>query len=79
MGVTSEILINGEVAATLSGILLMDVECERIVFGARAMNDGVVVSASDEDLEELIGFVAAEPTTRRTAVDRSVWTTPSPC
>ena len=31
-----------------------------VVFAARASSEGVVLSANDEDLDELIGFVAAE-------------------
>jgi len=39
---------------------LLDPDCERLVFGIRAHNDGAVLAATDDDLDELIGFVAAE-------------------
>jgi hypothetical protein len=39
---------------------LLDPHCERLVFGIRAHNDGAVLAATDDDLDELIGFVAAE-------------------
>ena len=37
----------------------MDIDCERLVFRLRAHNDGAILAATDEELEELIGFVAA--------------------
>ena len=39
---------------------LLDPDCERLVFAIRAHHDGAVLAATDDDLEELIGFVAAE-------------------
>jgi hypothetical protein len=39
---------------------LLDADCERLVFRIRAHNDGAVLPASNDDLDELIGFVAAE-------------------
>lgn len=56
----SEIVIPAEVATVLRDLLLLDAECERLVFGIRAHEDGAVLLATDIDLEELIGFVAAE-------------------
>ena len=35
-------------------------DCERLVFRIRAHTDGAVLSATDDDLDELIGSVAAE-------------------
>ena len=41
--------------------MLLDPDCERLVFGMRAHPDGAAASlTSADDLEELIGFVAAE-------------------
>ncbi|WP_009476166.1 DUF3024 domain-containing protein [Rhodococcus sp. JVH1] len=61
--------ISDEVAATLRGIMLLDTDCERIVFRAYVDGDDIIVPVSDEDLEELIGYVAAdanhEPNRRR--------------
>ena len=39
---------------------LLDIDCERLVFGMRAHGNGAVLAATDEELDELIGFVAAE-------------------
>jgi hypothetical protein len=55
-----EIVIPGEVAAALRELRLLDPDCERLVFRIRAHNDSAILAATDEDLEELIGFVAAE-------------------
>jgi len=56
----NQIVINHEVAAALRELRLLDADCERLVFRIRAHHDGAVLPATDEDLEELIGFVAAE-------------------
>jgi len=55
-----EIVIPNEVAAALRDLQLLDPDCERLVFGIRAHNDHAILAATDEDLDELIGFVAAE-------------------
>nr|GLK33700.1 hypothetical protein GCM10017611_05420 [Rhodococcus wratislaviensis] len=61
--------IPDEVATTLRGIILLDADCERVVFGARVEGDDIILPVSDVDLEELIGYVAAdanhEPNRRR--------------
>jgi hypothetical protein len=59
-GIVHEIVIPDEVAATLRELRLLDIDCERLVFRIRAHPAGVTLAASDEDLDELIGFVAAE-------------------
>lgn len=56
----SEIVIPNEVAAALRDLRLLDADRERLVFGIRARNDRAVLAATDSDLDELIGFVAAE-------------------
>jgi hypothetical protein len=56
----SQIVISGEVAAALRELRLLRTECERLVFRIRARNDAAVLAATEEDLDELIGFVAAE-------------------
>ena len=55
-------VIPAEVAATLRGLLLVDTAGERLVFRARLADDGqgVVLAAGDDDIEELLGYVAAE-------------------
>lgn len=59
-GSVHEIAISDEVAAALRELRLLDPDCERLVFGIRAHDDGAVLAATDDDLDELIGFVAAE-------------------
>jgi hypothetical protein len=59
-GPVSEIVIPNEVAAALRELRLLDADCERLVFRIRARNDTAILSATDSDLDELIGFVAAE-------------------
>jgi hypothetical protein len=59
-GAFNEIVIGDEVAAALRELRLLDRDCERLVFAIRAHNGGAVLAATDDDLDELIGFVAAE-------------------
>jgi hypothetical protein len=59
-GVVNEVVIAEEVAAALRDLRLLDIDCERVVFRIRAHDDGAVLVATDDDLDELIGFVAAE-------------------
>jgi hypothetical protein len=56
----NEIVISAEVAATLRELRFLDADCERMVFRIRAHQDGAVLPATYDDLDELIGFVAAE-------------------
>ena len=56
----NEIVISNEVAAALRDLHLLDTDCERLVFGIRAHDDRAVLAATDDDLEDLIGAVAAE-------------------
>ena len=53
-------VISAEVAAVLRELRLFDADCERLVFGIRAHNDGAVLQATNDGLDELIGFVAGE-------------------
>jgi len=56
----NDIVIANEIAAALRDLHLLDPDCERLVFRIRAQHHGAVLSATDEDLDELIGAVAAE-------------------
>jgi hypothetical protein len=56
----TEVVISDEVAATLRDLQLVDNDCERLVFQARASTEGIALPADAEDLDELMGFVAAE-------------------
>jgi len=59
-GTASQIVIPDQVAATLRELRLLDTDGERLVFRIRARNDHAILAAADDDLDELIGFVAAE-------------------
>jgi len=52
--------IGDDTAAALRELQLLDPDCERLVFSMRAHSGGAVFAATDDDLDELIGFVAAE-------------------
>jgi hypothetical protein len=56
----NELVIPNEVAAVLRELQLPDAGCERVVFRVRAHDGGAVLPATAGDLDELIGFVAAE-------------------
>jgi hypothetical protein len=56
----NQIVIPDEVAAVLRGLQLPDTDRERLVFRIRARNDHAILAATDDDLDELIGVVAAE-------------------
>ena len=55
-----EIVLPDEVAAALRGLQLLDRDCERLVFRICARSEHTILAATDDDLDELIGFVAAE-------------------
>jgi hypothetical protein len=60
-GAASEIVIPNEIAAALRDLQLLDPDCERLVFRIRAHHDeGAILAATDDDLDDLIGSVAAE-------------------
>jgi hypothetical protein len=56
----NEVVISDQVAAALRELRLLDTDCERVVFGMRADADRIIMPATDDDLDELLGFVAAE-------------------
>jgi hypothetical protein len=56
----NDIVIANEVAAALRDLQLLDPDCERLVFRIRAQHQRAVLFATEEDLDELIGAVAAE-------------------
>lgn len=60
VGVVNIIVIGDETAAALRELQLLDRDCERLVFAMRAHRDGTALRADDDELDELIGAVAAE-------------------
>ena len=55
-----ELVVPDDTAATLRDLQLLDTDSERLVFRMRAHRDGAVLAATDDELDELIGFVADE-------------------
>jgi hypothetical protein len=55
-----EVVLAEEVASALRELVLLDPDCERLVYGMRAHKRGAILAATEDRLEELIGFVAAE-------------------
>jgi hypothetical protein len=55
-----QVVIPADVAATLRALQSLDSDTERFVFRSRASDDGIVLLGDDDDLDELIGYVAAE-------------------
>ena len=53
-------VITAEVAATLRSLMVVDSACERMIFGASVSDGGVVLEGDLDDLDELVGYVAAE-------------------
>lgn len=68
-GALDEVIVSDQTAAVLRDLMLLDPDCERLVFGMRAHPDGAALLTGADGLEELIGFVAAdanhEPNRRR--------------
>jgi hypothetical protein len=54
-----ETLLTDALAATLRELMYLDVECERLVFQMYSSSEGAVLTASAEELDELLGFIAA--------------------
>lgn len=56
----TQIAIPYEIAAALRDLQLLDSDCERLVFAIRADDNHATLAATDDGLDELIGFVAAD-------------------
>jgi hypothetical protein len=54
------VIVTEEVVSTLRALEVVDLECERVIFGASADDAGIWLTITEEDLEELMGTVAAE-------------------
>ena len=55
-----DIVITTETAAALRDLQLLDPACERLVFRIRGQHDGAVLAATEDNLEEVTGALAAE-------------------
>jgi hypothetical protein len=52
--------ISDDLAASLREILVLDPDCERAVYRARVDQGRIVLSATEDELDELLGYLAAE-------------------
>ena len=59
-GAAQQIVVSDLVAATLRDLPILDPDSERLAFRMRAHRQGAVLTATDEELDELIAFVAAQ-------------------
>jgi hypothetical protein len=59
-GTALDITVSDDVVAGLRETLLLDTDCECVVYGARTDRARTVLSATDEQLDELLGCLAAE-------------------
>jgi hypothetical protein len=71
-----ELFLSDELAATLQDVNLLDLECERLIYRMPSTADGNVLEVSVDELDDLLGFVAAdanhEPSRgRRTRLDHA--------
>jgi hypothetical protein len=64
-GDVDEVVVGDDTSASLRELVFLDPDCERLVFGMRAHPDGALLLTGADDLEELIGFLAAEAPNRR--------------
>lgn len=55
-----QIALSDEMAAALRELSFLDAEVERVVFGMRADGRRIILAVTEENLDELIGSVAAE-------------------
>ena len=60
LGEAIRAVISSEVAATLRSLVLVDSTGERLIFTTRIVEGRVVLQGDLDDLDELIGYVAAE-------------------
>lgn len=59
-GEVIRVVISSAVAATLRSLVVVDSAGERLIFAARVLDGCVVLQGDLDDLDELIGYVAAE-------------------
>ena len=59
-GTAQSISVSDDVLASLRETLLLDTACQCAVYGARTVRGRVVLSATDEQLDELLELLAAE-------------------
>lgn len=58
--VTHAVVVSEDTVTALQGLMLTDPDCERQIFQTRCAGTDLVLPISEDDLEELLGSVAAE-------------------
>ena len=56
----NEVVVSDDVAVALRDLHLLDTDSERLVFAMRTNNHRIILPATDDDLDGLVGFLAAE-------------------
>lgn len=59
-GTAEDIVVSDAVVVSLRETLLLDSDCRRVVCGARTLDGQIVLIATQEQLDELLGCLAAE-------------------
>jgi hypothetical protein len=59
-GSTRQIIVPDDVAAALRDLALLDTDAERLVYRMRHHDDGAALATTDDELDDLIGSLAAE-------------------
>ena len=60
LGDETRAVITPEVAATLRSLMMVDSACERMIFGVTVSDGDVVLRGDLDDVDELVGYIAAE-------------------
>jgi hypothetical protein len=55
-----QVVIDADLVATLRSLMLLDTASERLVFRARPSDQSILLTGSEDDVDELIGYLAAE-------------------
>lgn len=59
-GPAQDIVVSDDVVARCRETLLLDADCERVAYRACAVDGQIVLTARQEQLDELLGYLAAE-------------------
>jgi hypothetical protein len=56
----TQVVVSAEVAGTLRSLMLLDSTSERLLFRARVVEGVIILTGDEDELDELLGYVAAE-------------------
>jgi hypothetical protein len=60
LGTVRDVAVTDEVAAALRELSLLDADSERLVYSIRASGNNLLLTADEDDLDELVDSLAAE-------------------